>query len=474
MSDRLRIALAPLDPLEEDVARNAARIRAARAEAADLGADLLVTPAASLAADAECFARPGFLAISEAALAALAAGTADGGPGLVVGGPWMEGGRLHEAVFLLDAGRILARRARHVVPPGGMFDPGPVPGPVVFRGVRLGLMAGADWRSPSVPETLAETGAEILLAVDASSFAAGEPERRVDEGVARVVETGLPLLFVSRLGGGEGPVFDGGGFALNADRVLAFRQPAFAAALSVTEWLRGEDGWACAPQPLPPPMPAPEQLWRALTSGLAGHVARHGYAEVLLDRGGEHAALAAALATEAVGAARVRGVLLPAQAVAEPGLNLPGARRDIVSIAPALDAFRRMLGTAPEAPIRAAALAALAAEAGALLLDLRDRTDLALGHAAPPGFALLRDLWKGEAGELARWRGLPAPAPGVPDAIPRALLEEGQDPAALAARGFDPVTIDRVWRSLDWRGYKRRQAPPGVTLGRHAHQHRSV
>ncbi|MFD1111199.1 nitrilase-related carbon-nitrogen hydrolase [Pseudoroseomonas ludipueritiae] len=501
MTDRLRIALAQLNPHPGAVAANAASIRAARAEAAAVGAALLVTPHFSLggAPPGDLARVPAFIATCEATLAALAAETADGGPGLILGGPWAEGGRLFDAAFLLDGGRVLARRARHLPPPDGVFDSGPAPGPVVFRDLRLGLMLGGDWRDPAVPETLAESGAEILLAVDADPFTEGEPERRIDLAVARVVETGLPFAFTSQVGGQGERVFDGGGFVLNADRSLALRQPMFAEAITPTDWALGEDGWACAPQPLPPAMPAPEQLWRALVLALADHVRRGGFSGVLLELAGDvDSALLAACAVDALGAARVRGLLLPSPGTGPERLEdaaacatLLGIKVENLPTAPALAGFQAMLGEAgqvSEGRIRATALLARAEASGALPLAGGNRGSLALGHgeAWDGGYALLRDLWQTEVLGLARWRNamqpvMPArllerpssPPDGLPpwqdlDLILRELTAEAPDAARLLARGFEPATVTQVWRLLDRAGYKRRQAPPGVTLGRHA------
>ncbi|MBO1076477.1 nitrilase-related carbon-nitrogen hydrolase [Roseomonas marmotae] len=505
MTERLRIALAPLNPHPGAVNANAARIRAARAEAAALDADLLVTPEFSLGGlPIEDLARDrAFQANCACALAELAAETADGGPGLILGGPWAEDGRLHDTAFLLEGGKVVARRARHAPPPDGAFDPGPAPGPVAFRGLRLGLMAGAEWQEPEVPETLAETGAEILLAIHASPFRPGAPERRIDAAVARVVETGLPLVALGQTGGQDEWVFDSGGFVLNADRSLAWRQPLFSQALALTEWRRGPDGWACAPQPLPAPMDLAEQLWQAMMLGLSDYLEKRRCPGVVVELNGSlGAALTALCAVDALGAGRVRTVVLPlpgegaeeAQAFAASlGLDCQA-----IPIGPALRGFGAMLGEAAALlppRIRATALMALAGTSGTLPLASDDRTALALGQGLSDGiiggFSLLKELWASEVRDLALWRQAQRPAgalgpdaPALPEAAARpwsdlpplatldpplrGLLEEGLDVETLATRGFDRATLARIWRLLDRAEYKRRQAMPGVRLGRHA------
>ncbi len=192
MSETLKIALAQIDPTVGDVIANLALIRRARAEGARLGADLVVTPEFSIGGypPEDLVRKPAFVAACAAAIAELAVDTVDGGPGLIVGGPWADGDRLHNAAFLLEGGTIAARRAKHELPNYGVFDEkrvfdaGPAPGPIVFRGFRLGVMVCEDFWFPSVAETLAESGAEVLLSINGSpvrgrqAVAPDEPWRR--------------------------------------------------------------------------------------------------------------------------------------------------------------------------------------------------------------------------------------------------------------------------------------------------------
>jgi len=194
MSDILRIALAQLNPHVGDVRGNADRIRAARAEAARLGANLLVTPEFSIGGYPveDLVLKPAFNADALAEIEKLAGETADGGPGIVLGGPWLDGERRYNGLYVLDAGRIVARRAKHELPNYGVFDEkrvfdaGPAPGPIAFRGFRLGLMVCEDWWFPAVSETLAESGAEVLISINGSPFEIGKAERRIDLEVLNV------------------------------------------------------------------------------------------------------------------------------------------------------------------------------------------------------------------------------------------------------------------------------------------------
>ncbi|MGH7083539.1 MAG: nitrilase-related carbon-nitrogen hydrolase, partial [Acetobacteraceae bacterium] len=217
MAETLNLALAQIDPHIGAIGANLAGIRRARAEAARMGADLVVTPEFSIGGypPEDLVRKPAFVAACEEAMAALAADTVDGGPGMIVGGPWRENGKLYNAAFLIDHGKIVARRAKHELPNYGVFDdkrvfdPGPPAGPVSFRGFRLGLMICEDWWCPTVAETLAESGAELMLSINGSPFEAEKQEQRIALAVARVVETGLGFVFVGEVGGQDELVFEG-------------------------------------------------------------------------------------------------------------------------------------------------------------------------------------------------------------------------------------------------------------------------
>ena len=532
MTDRLRIALAQINAHLGDLRGNAARIRAARAEAARQGADLLVTPEFSIAGypPEDLVLRPAFNQAALAEIERLSAETADGGPGLVVGGPWVEGGKRHNALFVLDAGRILARRAKHELPNYGVFDdrrvfdPGPAPGPVAFRGFRLGLMICEDWWTPAVSETLAETGAEVLIAINGSPFELGKAGRRVDLAVARVVETGLGFVFLNQVGGQDELVFDGASFALNPDRSLAVQMPHFAEGVTVTEWVREGDALVCAPQPPAPMLEETEAAWRAMMLGLSDYVAKNGFPGVLLGlSGGIDSALTAAVAVDALGPERVRAVMLPSAYTSAGSLEdaaecarLLGIRLDTIPILPAMEAMsamlRPVLGGPPEgltaenlqARIRGMALMALSNASGEMLLTTGNKSEMSTGYATlygdmAGGFSVLKDVYKTTVFALARWRNAQHPAgvlgpagpvmperviakppsaelrPGqtdqdslppyeVLDAILQGLIEREAGVDELVTAGHDRATVLRVQRLLARAEYKRRQAPPGVKL----------
>ncbi|MBR0654698.1 NAD+ synthase [Plastoroseomonas arctica] len=531
-TDTLAIALAQINPHEGAIATNAARIRAARAEAARLGADLLVTPEFSIAGypPEDLVRKPAFVAACEAAIAELAAETADGGPGLIVGGPWQDGERLYNAAFVLDAGRIVARRAKHELPNYGVFDDkrvfdaGPAPGPVPFRGFRIGLMVCEDWWFPAVSETLAESGAEILLSINGSPFEVEKHEARVDLAVARVVETGLPFVFLNQVCGQDELVFEGASFVMNADRALTHILPMFAEDIRLTTWKRAGARLDCAPGALAPPLTRDAQIYGAMVLGLRDYVEKNRFPGIVLGlSGGIDSAISAAVAADALGADRVHAVMMPSPYTSPESLedaascaDLLGIRYETIPIGPAMEAFAGMLapafGNSPpdtteenlQSRIRGVTLMALSNKFGAMLLTTGNKSEMSTGYATLygdmcGGYSVLKDIYKTTVFSLCRWRNANIPdgvlgprGPVMPervitkppsaelkpdqkdqdtlppyeelDAILEGLIEGEKSVDALVAEGFPRDTILRVWRMLDRAEYKRRQAPPGVKI----------
>jgi NAD+ synthase len=530
--ETLRLAIAQINLHLGQIEANVARIRAARAEGARLGADLVVTPELSVSGypPEDLIRKPAFVADCEAAIAALAAETADGGPALVVGGPWRDGGRLHNALFLLDDGRIAARRAKHELPNYGVFDekrvfdPGPAPGPVPFRGFRLGLMICEDWWFPAVSETLAESGAEVLISINGSPFESGKQHLRIPLAVSRVVETGLGFAFCAMMCGQDELVFDGASFVLNPDRSLAVQMPFFAEQVRLTEWHRADGRLVCAPQPLPPEPDRLDLIWRSMMVGLADYVRKNGFPGVLLGlSGGIDSALSAAVAVDALGADRVRAVMLPSQYTSVASLEdaaectrLLGIRCDTVPITEPVAAFGQALAPLFEgrqaditeenmqSRARALILMAMSNKFGDMLLTTGNKSEMSVGYATLygdmcGGYSVLKDVYKTTVFELARWRNAHRPpaalgpaGPVMPlrviekppsaelrpdqtdqdtlppyemlDGILAGLIEGEKSVDAMVDAGFDRAMVLRVWRMLDRAEYKRRQAPPGVKI----------
>jgi len=543
MAQDLVIALAQVDPHVGDLEGNLALHRAARAEAASAGADLVVFPELSLVGypPEDLVLKPALERYARAALDELARDTADGGPAVVAGLPWREGaGAPFNAVALLQAGAIAGYRYKHDLPNYGVFDEkrvfraGPVPGPVPLRladgqTVRLGLMICEDMWFEDVAEGLAESGAELLVVPNGSPFEAGKTEQRLSYAVARVTETGLPLLYVNQVGGQDELVFDGASFVLDAERRLVAQARAFEPQLLLTRWRRAGDRWRPegAAERHPPPGDL-EAIYAAMVLGLRDYVAKNRFPGVVLGlSGGIDSALSAAVAVDALGPERVHCVMLPSRYTAQRSLDdaaavaaALGVRYDTIPIEPAVEAFAGML--APlfagrpadvteeniQSRIRGVTLMALSNKLGAMVLTTGNKSEMSVGYATLygdmcGGYSVLKDVWKTTVFALARWRNAHKPriAEGpdgivvpdsvivrpptaelradqtdqdtlppyeVLDAILQGLVEEDLAPVDLVAKGFAPETVRLVSNLLDLAEYKRRQAPPGVKITRRA------
>src|SRR5882724_6624314 len=228
-ADRLAITIAQLNPIVGDIAGNADRARAARAKATAHGADLLVLSELFICGypPEDLVLKPALQTACRAAVEALARETADGGPAVLIGTPWVEDGKLYNAVALLDGGRVASLRFKVDLPNYGVFDekrvfaPGPMPGPLSFRGVRIGVPICEDIWGPEPVECIGETGGEILLVPNGSPYRRGVIDERLNVAVARVKEAGLPLVYANQVGGQDELVFEGASFVLNPDLAFA-------------------------------------------------------------------------------------------------------------------------------------------------------------------------------------------------------------------------------------------------------------
>ena len=438
MTDSLSLALAQLNPVVGDIDGNVARIRAARAEAAAQGADLVVGTELCVSGypPEDLILKDAFLVACRVAVEALAADTADGGPALIVGAPWLEDdGRRYNAALLLDGGSIVTRRNKWDLPNYGVFDEkrvfdaGELPGPVNCRGVRLGLAVCEDMWTPDVAETLMESGAEILVIINGSPYERDKVDVRMNHAVARVGETGLPLLYVNQVGGQDELVFDGGSFVLNADCRLAAALPQFADAVALTHWTRDGNGWACAEGPMTPWVEGLERIYQAMVLGLRDYVNKNGFPGVVLGlSGGIDSGLTAVVAVDALGPERVHCVMMPSPYTSQDSLDdaADGARRlgvrlDNVSIGPAMAAYDEMLsgpfGEKPKAVTaeniqsrtRGVLLMAISNTTGAMLVTTGNKSEMSVGYATiygdmAGGYSVLKDVYKIDVFRLSEWR----------------------------------------------------------------------
>jgi len=442
MTDQLTLALAQINPTVGNIHANLGRVRDARRQAAERGADLVICPelVASGYPPEDLVLKPFFLDLVERAVAALAAETADGGPALLLGSPWRVAGKLYNAALLLDGGAVAAVRLKVDLPNYGVFDEkrvfaaGPPPEPVEFRGVRLGVLICEDMWTPAVARTLAGHGAELLVVINGSPFETDKTGQRLELAAARTGETGLPLLYVNQVGGQDELVFDGASFALEAGGRLAARAPSFREHLLLTRWQRRDGGWRCAEGEVCPQAEGLAAIYQAMMLGLADYVNKNRFPGVLLGMsGGIDSALTAAVAADALGAGRVHAVLMPSPYTSDDSTedateaaSLLGCKLDTVSIEPAMAAFDTILapvlaGREPDiteeniqSRLRGMILMALSNKFGAMVLSTGNKSEMSVGYSTLygdmcGGYSVLKDVYKTTVFALARWRNAHLP-----------------------------------------------------------------
>jgi NAD+ synthase len=532
MTDSLTIALVQIAQRVGDLPGNADAMLEWRAKAGAV--DLVLFPELQLIGypPEDLVLKPALVARAEVELARLAAATADGGPAMLVGSVFLDQGQLFNGVALLDGGKIAAVRYKHELPNYGTFDekrifaPGPLPEPVLFRGVKLGLPICEDAWLPKVSAHLVAQGAELLISVNGSPYEIDKDDRRMTQVfAARVTETGLPLIFLNRIGGQDEVVFDGASFVLNADGSMAHRLPDWEEALAVTTWTRGAQGWQCAQGALADWDSHPADIYHAMTIALRDYVNANRFPGVVLGlSGGIDSAICAAIAADALGPERVWCVMMPSRFTSQASLDdaaacakMIGCRLDTIAISPAVEAFDAMLSDSfsdkdvditeenIQSRIRGVTLMALSNKFGPMLLTTGNKSEMSVGYATiygdmAGGYNPLKDAYKMTVFAISKWRnankprlGLGPDGPVMPETIitkpPSAELRENQkdsdslpdypilDPILhglieeelsvdeVSARGFDRDVVARIERLLCIAEYKRRQAPPGVKLG---------
>lgn len=533
--DLLKIAIAQLDPTVGDVSGNLAKARAARARAAELGADLVVFTELFLCgySPEDLVLKPAFQDACREAAEAFARDTVDGGPGVVIGTVWTTQAELpHNAVLLLDGGEVAAVRLKVDLPNYGVFDekrvfaPGPLPGPVDFRGVRIGLPICEDIWSADVVECLADTGAEILIVPNGSPYWRHKMDERFNIAALRVAESGLPMVYTNQVGGQDDVVYDGASFGLEADGSLAFQMPAFVEDVALTTWRRNGDRWSHVEGPKAVVEEGPKADYHACVLGLRDYVQKNGFPGVVLGlSGGVDSAICAAIAVDALGAERVHCIMLPYRYTSEESIkdaadcaNALGVRYDTIPIGETVEAFERALagvfaGRAPDiteenlqSRTRGTVLMSVSNKLGPMVVTTGNKSEMSVGYATlygdmNGGFNPIKDLYKTEVFRLCHlrneWKPEGAKGPDgevipvniivkppsaelrpdqkdedslppyeVLDAILRGLVEAESRVRDLVAQGHDEDTVRKIERLLYLAEYKRRQAAPGVKVTR--------
>jgi NAD+ synthase len=527
---RLTIALAQLNPTVGDINGNLAKIRKARERAAAAHADLLVLSELAIVGypPEDLVLRPSVVEACRDAVEQLVHDSRTG-PAIVATTPWKQGGEIYNAAVVIDKGETTIR-FKSDLPNYGVFDekrvftPGPLPEPVGFRGLKLGVPICEDIWTPPLTAHLARAGAELLIVPNGSPFEAGKFSTRLELAKARARETNLPLAYVNQVGGQDELVFDGRSFVVNRDGELAVCVEGWTDSVTLTNWTRDDEGWSCGPGPITPLGEQLEDVYSALVLGLRDYVAKNGFPGVVLGlSGGVDSALSAAVAVDALGPGCVIGVRLPSPFTSDLSMEEAkvvadrlGIRLLTVPVEKVLEAAEQTLAPSFEgrardvteenlqARIRGLLLMALSNKFGWMLLTTGNKSEMSVGYATLygdmcGGFSVLKDIYKTDVYRLSRWRNTQRPKGAlgpddevIPertltrpptaelrpnqtdqdslppydqlDAILRGLIEDEQSVDELGTTVAPREIVSRVQQMLYVAEYKRRQAPPGVKV----------
>lgn len=524
MTDRFKLALATLNPTVGDIPGNFARIKAARADAARLGADLVLTSELATCGypPEDLVLKPAFQQAIHAALEALAA---EAGPDIIVSTPFVADDRVMSSVVLISGGKIEAVRHKVDLPNYGPFDEkrvftaGPMPEPVLWRGIRLGVPVCEDVWKPEVCTHLARRGAEIFISPNGSPYEHKKDHIRAEIVSDRARENGVPMTYHNQVGGQDELVFDGGLLVANADGQIVGKAAHWKEAVSLVEFARSGKMWTVASAPQESDDEGDASIYAALVMGLRDYVEKNRFPGVVLGMsGGIDSALCAAIAADAIGANRVRCVMMPSPYTSQDSLEdaaacakALGCRYESINIGPAMQAFDTMLGGVKDiaaeniqSRARGMTLMAISNSTGLMVLSTGNKSEMSVGYATLygdmcGGYAAIKDVYKMNVFALCQWRNRHAlgwgkgpvgevippriiskppsaelrpdqkdedslPPYPVLDGILKGLVEKEQGVEDLVAEGFERATVLRIWKLLDRAEYKRRQSAPGVKI----------
>jgi len=529
MTDRLRIALAQMNQRVGDLEGNAGAMLELRRKAAVDGADLLICPELQLVGypPEDLVLKPEFVRRVHECTDDLVEATVEPGPALLIGTITNIGGQNFNTMLLADGGKVIGRTFKHELPNYGTFDekriftPGPLPEPIVWRGIKLGVPVCEDmWLEP-VCAHLAELGAQLFIVPHGSPYELDKIDTRERLSRARTTSTGLPLIFLNRVGGQDELAFDGSSFVMHPDGEVVVQMADWDEDYLLTDWIRAADGWRCDTRSSHDLDSFPADVYRAMMVALRDYVERNGFPGVILGlSGGIDSALSAAIAVDALGASKVWGVMLPSKYTSEESLDdarecarLLGCRHDVISIAPGVEAVDGMLpqltGLAAEnvqARLRMVTLMALSNAEGQMLLTTGNKSEMSVGYATlygdmAGGYSVLKDAYKTTVFALSRWRNANRPdgalgphGPVMParviakppsaelrpdqkdedslppystlDRILEGLVDKEMSVNEVAnATGEDVALVAEIETKMLRAEYKRRQAPPGVKIG---------
>ena len=528
MKNNLKIALAQLNPIVGDVKGNIIKLIDIRNNLKD-EVDIIVAPELYVTGYPidDLVLRNDFLELVENEINILAKITNDGKAAIVLGAPRKEKNSIRNSVFVLDDGKITSFRDKHNLPNSGVFDeqrifsPGALSGPVKIRNVLIGLPICEDIWTENVIECLCETGAEIILSINASPYSLKKHDQRMSVAVSRVIESKIPLIYLNRVGGQDELVFDGASFCLSHEGELSVQLKDFQEDILEIDLTKLNNNWICKGK-INSISSNLEALYKSLVVSVRDYVRNNGFPGVVLGMsGGIDSALVAAIATDALGPERVRAVMMPSPYTSQESLedaklassNL-GIDYSYLDIKNGMDVIDNILlgfegdkvepGITEEniqSRLRGLLLMAISNKYGSMVLATGNKSEYAVGYATLygdmcGGFAVIKDVWKTDVFRLCEWRNsnksseflgpngtvIPEriiskppsaelredqkdtdslPEYDILDTILRKLVEDNLSLEKIVKEGFDVKDVKKITMLLSKSEYKRFQSAPG-------------
>ncbi|MDC0975984.1 NAD+ synthase [Alphaproteobacteria bacterium] len=528
MKNNLKIALAQLNPIVGDVKGNIIKLIDIRNDLKN-EVDIIVVPELYVTGYPidDLVLRNDFLELVENEINSLAKMTNDGKAAIILGAPRKEKNAIRNSVFVLDDGKITSFRDKHNLPNSGVFDeqrifsPGALSGPVKIRNVLIGLPICEDIWTENVIECLCETGAEIILSINASPYSLKKHDQRMSVAVSRVIESKIPLIYLNRVGGQDELVFDGASFCLSHEGKLSVQLKDFQEEILEIDLTKLNNNWICKGK-INSISTNLEALYKSLVVSVRDYVKNNGFPGVVLGMsGGIDSALVAAIATDALGSQRVRAVMMPSPYTSQESLedaklassNL-GVDYSYLDIKNGMDVIDNILldfegdkvepGITEEniqSRLRGVLLMAISNKYGSMVLATGNKSEYAVGYATLygdmcGGFAVIKDVWKTDVFRLCEWRNSNKPSEflgpngtvipkriiskppsaelredqkdtdslpeyDVLDTILRKLVEDDLSLEQIAKEGFDVKDVKKISMLLSKSEYKRFQSAPG-------------